>query len=437
MRVIRRHEVVVVGGGWAGASAALAAKSAGADVAVCERTDMLLGAGLVGGIMRNNGRFTASEEAIAMGFGDLFSLTDRVARHTGVNFPGHEHATLYDVFLVEPEVRRLLTSRGVSTYFGKRAIRLSSAGSTVTSVASEDGDAFAAEAFVDATGSSGPPGFCRKFGNGCACCVQRCPTFGPRVSMTSLLGLPEYMCTRRKGTYGAMSGSCKIHKETLSTKVRETLERDGVVVIPLPARLVNRKKLETKVCQQYALPEYAESVVLLDTGHAKLMSPYFPLSDLRSLPGLENARYADPLGGDRGNSVRLTAVSPRDKTLKVLGSENLFVAGERVGICVGHTEAIVTGALAGRNAALQALGKPLATIPESLAIGDFIAQTAVDRDGAPGAPGALGLTASYTFAGSVFFQRMQSLGLYTPDPEEARKRVRSAGAESMFLAPVR
>ena len=428
----RYQEVLVIGGGWSGVSAALSARQAGADVGLCERTDMLLGAGLVGGIMRNNGRFTVAEEAIAMGCGDLFVLTDRMARHRGIAFPGHNHASLYDVFLIEPEVRRLLQAKGVSLYLGRRVTRLKSAGLTVTSVTSEDGDVFTADSFVDATGSSGPPGLCQRFGNGCACCVQRCPAFGPRVSLTSLLGLPEFMCTRRKGSYGAMSGSCKIHKETLSSAVRDALDSEGVAVIPLPENLVNRKKLETKVCQQYALPEYAESVILLDTGHAKLMSPYFPLEDLRSLCGLENARYADPLGADRGNSIRLTAVSPRDKTLKALGSDNLFVGGERVGICVGHTEAIVTGALAGRNAALHAQGKRLSIVPESLAIGDFIAQTAVDAQGAPSAPGALGLAASYTFAGSVYFQRMQALGLYSADPDVVRKRVRDAKAESLF-----
>jgi len=51
-------KVVVVGGGWAGTAAALAARHAGCEVELFERADMLLGTGLVGGIMRNNGRFT-------------------------------------------------------------------------------------------------------------------------------------------------------------------------------------------------------------------------------------------------------------------------------------------------------------------------------------------------------------------------------------------
>ena len=44
-------KVIVVGGGWAGCSAALSAKKQGADVVLLERTDMLLGTGLVGGII--------------------------------------------------------------------------------------------------------------------------------------------------------------------------------------------------------------------------------------------------------------------------------------------------------------------------------------------------------------------------------------------------
>ncbi len=376
-------------------SAAIAAKKAGADVGLCERTDMLLGAGLVGGIMRNNGRLIATGEAMAMGFGDLFELTESASRHKNISFPGHKHASLYDVMFMEPLVRKLLLGRGIPVYAGQRIVRLHSVDGEIAWVESEAGDRFHAQSFVDATGSSGPPGQCVRFGNGCACCIQRCPSYGPRVSMTSLLGLPEFMSNRRRGTYGAMSGSCKVHKESLSKDIVSRLDSEGVVVVPLPEDFVNASKLVSKVCQQYALPEYAENVILLDTGHAKLMSPFFPLPQLRSLEGFENARYADPLAGDKGNSIRLTAVSPRDDTLKVQGAKNLFVGGERVGVCVGHTEAIVTGALAGRNAAREALGKPLTRLPVTTVIGDFIARSGIGSDGLPSVPGGYGLKASH------------------------------------------
>ncbi|AJE09581.1 FAD dependent oxidoreductase family protein [Clostridium botulinum CDC_1436] len=85
-------KVVVIGGGWAGCAAAISAKKAGADVSILEKTDLLLGLGNVGGIMRNNGRFTAAEELIALGAGDLINITDENSRHKNIDFPGHKHA---------------------------------------------------------------------------------------------------------------------------------------------------------------------------------------------------------------------------------------------------------------------------------------------------------------------------------------------------------
>ena len=72
--------------------------------------------------MRNNGRFTAAEENIALGAGELFEITDRCSRHTGIDFPGHSHASLYDVLKVEPEVRRLLYKMGIEIRFMTRAV---------------------------------------------------------------------------------------------------------------------------------------------------------------------------------------------------------------------------------------------------------------------------------------------------------------------------
>ena len=106
-------KVVIIGGGWAGVGAAVAAKNAGADVVVLERTDLLLGTGLVGGIMRNNGRFTATEEAIAMGGGEVFQVVDENCRHKNIEFPGHKHASLYDIATIEPAIERLLQKKGV------------------------------------------------------------------------------------------------------------------------------------------------------------------------------------------------------------------------------------------------------------------------------------------------------------------------------------
>ena len=107
-------KIVVIGGGWSGCAAALSASKMGAEVMLIERTDMLLGTGLVGGIMRNNGRFTAAEEMIAMGGGELFELTDQNSLHREIEFPGHRHSNLYSVARMEPMVRRLSPSRRLS-----------------------------------------------------------------------------------------------------------------------------------------------------------------------------------------------------------------------------------------------------------------------------------------------------------------------------------
>ena len=98
-------KVIVIGGGWAGCSAAITAKKAGAQVVLYEKTDMLIGLGNVGGIMRNNGRYTAAEELINLGAGDLINITDRNTRHKSIDFPGHKHAW----FIVLRQFHQILT----------------------------------------------------------------------------------------------------------------------------------------------------------------------------------------------------------------------------------------------------------------------------------------------------------------------------------------
>lgn len=424
--------VVVIGGGWAGCGAAIAAKKAGAsEVVLLERTDMLLGTGLVGGIMRNNGRFTATEEMIAMGGGDLFEISDRVARHKNVEFPGHKHATLYDVARIEPAVRKHLIDMGIDVRLMSRVKGIENDGEKLIAVLTDKDERFEADVFVETTGSAGPQGNCAKYGNGCAMCVYRCPTFGPRFSVAGKLGVKEFMGKKADGTYGAMSGSCKLHIDSLGEEIQEQLSKNGVAIVPIPKELQSGEDaLSKKACQQYALKEFAENVILLDTGHAKLMSPFFPLDQLRQIPGFENARFEDPYSGGIGNSVRYLALSPRDNALKVIGAENLFCGGEKAGLLVGHTEAIITGTLAGHNAVRWAHGKDLVEIPTELACGDAIAHVNEMMKTEEG------ITKKYTFSGSVYFARMQELGLYTTDVEAIKDRVEKAGMSNIFAKPV-
>ena len=397
------YKVVVIGGGWSGCAAALAAKKAGAEVVLVEKTDLLLGLGNVGGIMRNNGRFTAAEENIALGAKELFAVTDKCSRHVNIDFPGHKHASLYDVMKVEPEVRRLLEEKGIEIKIMSRAVDVVMSKDKrddgkicegmIEKIVLAGGEEIEGDVFVETTGSTGPMGNCLTYGNGCCMCILRCPAFGPRVSISAKAGGSDIMGKRKDGAFGAFSGS---------------------------------GKLEMKVCKQYALNEYAENIILLDTGYAKIMTPFFELNALRQIKGFENARYADPYAGSKGNSIRYLSVTQRDNNMKVVKVGNLFCGGEKSGLFVGHTEAISTGSLAGHNAVRFLKGMKPLELPIGLAIGDLIAFANKSMETEEG------LMTRYTFAGAEYFRRMKEKGLYSTDSDEIYKRVKRYGLDGIY-----
>lgn len=419
-------KIVIVGGGWSGVSAAVCAKRAGAEVVLIEKTDLLLGAGNVGGIFRNNGRYTATEEMRALGAGELFEIMDACALHKDIEFPGHAHASLYDVGAIEPEVRRFVEDLGIEVMTGTHVMDVEVHEGLVAAVVLNDGTMIRGDAFIDATGSSGPMGNCLRYGNGCSMCIQRCPTYGPRVSLTAKCGIKDLVGTRKNGTPGVFSGACKISMDSLRADVRKELELTGLVILKVPEEDIDYSKLDNKACKQYALKEYSENLILLDTGGAKLMTSYYPLDLLRKIPGLENAEYIDPYSAGRGNSIRYLAVAPCLDTMQAEGIDNLFCAGEKGAPLIGHTEAVVTGALAGHNAVRQACGHRQVILPDQLATGriishsheQFIRQGKYDE--------------RYTFAGGSFFEIMKKDGLYSTDPDVIKQRVESENLTNVF-----
>ena len=148
---------------------------------------------------------------------------------------------------------------------------------------------------------------------------------------------------------------------------------------------------------------------------------------MRQITGCERARYEDPIAGGLGNSMRYFRFANCSNTTQAAGeTTNIFCAGEKLGAMVGHTEAIVTGSLAGHNAARHAAGKPLLTLPDSLAVGDFVNHVIgeMKRHECRGT--------KYTFSGSVYFERMKGLGLYTTDIGEIEERVRASGLSGIM-----
>lgn len=419
-------EVIVIGGGWAGCAAAISAKKAGAKVTLLERTDLLLGLGNVGGLTRNNGRYTAAEESILLGGRELFEVTDRYSRHKNMDFPGHKHASIYDVNLIESAVRRKLEEMDIDILFYTTAKNVEMENQKIKSIILDGGKKITGDCFVETTGSTGPMNNCYKYGNGCAMCILRCPSFGGRVSITEKCGIKDMMGKRTDGAYGSFSGSIEVNKETLSKDIQEKLDKDGVVMIPLSPEERNTDKLNIKICQQYSLDAFAENIILLDSGHAKLMAPFYPIEKLRKIKGFENARFADPYSGSVANSIRHLSIAPRENTMRVKGIENLFVAGEKSGFYIGHTEAMATGYLAGHNSVRYALNMPLLELPDSLTIGDFISfsnQKMHEVDGDK---------LKFTFAGAIYFERMKNMKLYSTDSKELYDRVKRTGLLNIY-----
>jgi len=78
----------------------------------------------------------------------------------------------------------------------------------------------------------------------------------------------------------------------------------------------------------------------------------------------------------------------------------------------------VTGSLAGHNSVRLGIGMPLLELPRNLASGDIIAFANEEIESNQG------LKKRYTFAGSLYFERMKNLNLYTTETENIKKKIK-------------
>ncbi len=421
-----RPKIVIVGGGFSGCAAAIAAAKAGGDVLLIERTDLLLAAGIRAGRMNFNGKLVAAEEARAMGGGDVFEALESIILHRG-NIVDELHGYIYNTAIAEPTVRRAVEKAGVTLKMCTRVTRVEMEGNTMKAVIAGDRSRYPGEVFVDCTGTFGGVAVCKKWGKGCVmCATYRCMTFGDRVSIATRAGAPELMRHRPDGTPGVMGAAITVHKESLAPELKEQLERQGAVSIPLPKQIIDYSKQQS--IGGIRSRRQMEFLNLVDIGlSAKCVGiGFLTLRDLRTVPGLEDAIIEDPLGGGLYNNVNKVSMTPRDDSLLTRGLSNVYLGGEKAGPGTGIAECLVTGALAGHNAVRNALGMKPLVLPRTTAIGDFIAFTGEMMD----TPG--GLNEGYAFAHGTYFERMKSLGTYSPDPKVAHERIRSAGLTGVF-----
>jgi hypothetical protein len=393
-------------------------------VTLVEKNDRLLGYGLVAGEVYQNARLTISLEAHAMGGGEIFNAIARVTRYKEAPVPGVDHTVIYDVLLVESEIRTLLEKLGVEVITESRAVKIESGKGLLTSIVLEDGRMLTADSFVDSTGTAGPAGMCRQYGWGCVSCINRCGVFGGRVSVVTKAGIEEKTALRVGGRPGIPGQGVNIIKDTLDRGLVREIEQKGVILVPVPPGFSEQRfeipKGDRKILQ--------ENLVLVDNGFVKIKSrPCISLHRLRQLPGFRNAIYFDPLGGSRGNCIRFLAVAPRDDTLLVRGTRNLFAAGEKQGLLVGCCEAIVSGLLAGHNAARLACGEDLLTVPRNTAVGEMIAYPSECLNSEPG------YSTRYSCIGGELLARIKDKGLYEVNKSAIEERVKEAGLYGIFL----
>ncbi len=423
-------KVVVVGGGFSGIAAAVAASKAGASVTLFEKTDMLAGSGLRAGRMNFNGKLVAAEEAKALGGGDVFDSLESILLHRG-NIVDELHGYIYNTSKVDTTMQRLVRAAGVELRMEIRVTDVDKDGAAVNAVKLANRERVKADAFVDAPGTSGGINICKRYGQGCMMCIcYRCPAYGDRVSIATKAGAPSLDRVRPDGTPGAVGSAVLINKTTLAPDLLARMEKEGAICIPLPKELIDYSK-EKKIAGVRSRRQM-EFINLVDIGAtAKCVGlGYFSLDKLKSIAGFEFAQYDEPMAGGKFNKISKVDMCPREDTLKVEGLDNVFAAGEKCGPGTGIAEAIVSGVIAGSNAARVAAGKKAVALSRETAIGDYVAYTG-EKMKTPG-----GLGGGYSFGMGEYFERMKTKGWYTTDVAAIHRKIDKLGLKGVFAQRV-
>jgi len=419
-----KARVIVVGGGFSGIAAAIAATKAGAQATLLERTDMLSGAGLRAGRLYHDLKIVSGEEAKALGGGDVFKAVESILLHRG-SIMGETNSYVYNTALIDTTMRKAVEAAGVELHRESRAVKVENENGKLKAITTQSGERFTGDAFVDASGTFGGLANCVKYGHGCVMCFYRCLFFGDRISIATQAGAEELHWTRADGTPGSIGAAIAVFKESLSEELQARLEKEGAFSLPLPEELI-----DPSIFGQLAAGRsrsQTSRINLVDIGIAAKCVGIgnFRLDTMRKIPGFENAQIESPMGGGGYNSVTTMSVTPREDSLRARGFANLFIAGEKAGLG-GISNAISTGMLAGSNAARVAFGKEPLTLPRSTAIGDIIAcrgeKMATSDD----------LRVPLTMAHGPYFKRMKELGFDNTDPAVIQKRIDALGLTNVL-----
>ncbi|MBI4284951.1 MAG: FAD-dependent oxidoreductase [Chloroflexi bacterium] len=425
-------KVVIIGGGAGGFSAATVARATGADVTLIERTDMLGGIALVAGVAMLNGMHSAIAEERALGGAVIYDLFDSIIVRRDLPVPGlGDKASFYNVSRLDAAMQRELRRRQIEFMLGRRAVNVDASGSRVEAVVLEDGTRVKGDAFIDATGSTDSPSSCHKWGWGCVECILRCPAFGPTGGIVEKM-TQTYAVTDDDGRPGKIGASVLIAKESLSAELQNEIRAKGFAVIPVPQdaepdlERASRMPANRPGSGGHVLAGqvFKENLIITDIGaFVKIIGVASPLyaGSLRKFHGLEDATIVQPAAGARGHLVSLVTMAPRDNTMKVDGFPNLFCAGVKAGPGFSIGDAVVTGDLAGYNAARCSRGQDFLELPKNLMAGAYI--DLLRRN----------LKAAHEITHIHEIKVLQELGVYRVG-DEVVKEVQRTGLPGVFKA---
>jgi hypothetical protein len=355
-----------------------------------------------------------------------------IATWKEVTMPGFDRAMLYNVTRLDARLQQLLSKNDVELRFGARAVGVRKEGQTIIAVKLAGGEEVAGDVFVDATGSTlGIPG-CAQNGYGCVECILRCPTFGNSGGIVDKE--TATVSTRNAlGKEGVLGTSLLIPIASLSVDLQEDIRRRGFAYLEVGEGIAPDMK-RARLAGSHGMAimsqkNVKENLLLPDVGgYVKATANASPryASQLRKLPGMEECLIAQPLAGRIGHVVYGLGMLPNRGTLEVEKYDNLFCAGTKSSHALFIMDVVVSGDLAGLNAARKIHRHPAMELPGELMSGAFLAYCREAKASSDGL--------SYIPQGDR--ATLTKLGVLREDVSEIKAAVARVGLTDVYRTPL-